>query len=79
MKCFIIMLVAVFCVGGCGLKSMVSNGPATPADCASIRAYIELCSTEAVKASLPEKTRMWYELAIAGAQIELARKCAGVQ
>ena len=69
--------IAVFGVGGCSLKSIVSNEPPTAADCATIRAYIDMCNSELIKSSIPKQTRQWWDLAMAGAQIELARKCAG--
>ena len=75
----ILIAIAMLFTGGCSLKSMFSNEPATPADCAAIAAYIELCSTEAINSSLPKETRVWYQLALAGARIEQARKCAGVE
>lgn len=70
-------ILSVLALSGCSLKSIVSSDPPTAADCATIRAYIDMCNTELVKASLPGKTRQWWDLALAGAQVELARKCAG--
>lgn len=74
---FVMVMLVVGLTAGCSLKNLVT-GDATLADCAAIQAYITMCNTELLKQTIPQNTRQWFELALAGAQIELARKCAGV-
>lgn len=56
----------------------VIMGDATPADCTATKAYIDMCSTELFKDNLPAGLRAWWELALAGAQVEFSAQCDGV-
>lgn len=64
-------------VHGCALKNALLDGKATAEDCTALQSYIDLCSSELAKEHLNQNTRKIWELALAGARIELARKCAG--
>ena len=70
-------MVVVIVIQGCSMKGVLTDKKATIEDCTALQSYIDLCSSELAKEHLNQNTRKIWELALAGARIELARKCAG--
>jgi len=71
-------MVVVIVIQGCSMKGVLTDKKATIEDCIALQSYIELCDSELAKEHMNPNARKIWELTLAGAEIELARKCAGV-